>query len=440
MKDIKRLILVGICAVFFIGLYILSDHYAEEAVGKYSYEISDGGSRLTSRDNVTLDDLNTEAMIMGQTPASSGETILTFTGGVTFEEPQLSRYYDEASDSFDFSDSFRYIRSYLQDPALVVGDLECVFAGPDENYEGYDRYGVAGGLYNAPETAAKDLRDAGFSFFQTANSHSADFGKEGIDSTIDYLDAAGLQSTGTFKNETDTRYTLTAVDGINIGFVSYTNSLTGYLDEEDAYSVNTLDGYDADKIDQACEDVEEAAKNADLVVVLVQCGDAYVSQPDTYQTELFDRFFDAGADIVVGNGPYSLLPVTVKDLQDENGMTKKGLAIYSLGTFLGSQVYSEGLGIDNDVSALFDVIVSNDDGGVKITGFRLTPTYLYYTSEDLFVLPVGEVHDNWEEYSEFVDEVEKTRIDDVFENKVDSLLEDTGLTARYEDHRFIVEF
>ena len=108
MKDIKRLILVGVCAVFFIGLYILSDHYAEEAVGKYSDEISQGGSRLTSRDNVTLDDLNTEAMIMGQT-VSSNETILTFTGGVTFEEPQLRRYYDEASDTFDFSNTSAHI-------------------------------------------------------------------------------------------------------------------------------------------------------------------------------------------------------------------------------------------------------------------------------------------------------------------------------------------
>ena len=349
MKDIKRLILVGVCAVFFIGLYILSDHYAEEAVGKYSDEISQGGSRLTSRDNVTLDDLNTEAMIMGQT-VSSNETILTFTGGVTFEEPQLRRYYDEASDTFDFSNSFQYISSYLDDSSFVVGDLECVFAGADENYEGYDRYGVAGGLYNAPESAASDLKAAGFSLFQTANSHSADFGKEGIDSTIDFLTNAGLQNVGTQKAENDPRYTVASVNGINVGFVSYTNSMNGYLEEADSYAVNTLDGYDEEKISQACDDVGTASQNADLVVVLVQCGDSYATEPDTSQTELFDAFFNAGADIVIGNGSYSLMPVEVKDIQDENGTSRKGLAIYSLGTFLGSQVYSESLGHSKDRS------------------------------------------------------------------------------------------
>ena len=439
MKDIKRLILVGVCAVFFIGLYILSDHYAEEAVGKYSDEISQGGSRLTSRDNVTLDDLNTEAMIMGQT-VSSNETILTFTGGVTFEEPQLRRYYDEASDTFDFSNSFQDISSYLDDSSFVVGDLECVFAGADENYEGYDRYGVAGGLYNAPESAASDLKAAGFSLFQTANSHSADFGKEGIDSTIDFLTNAGLQNVGTQKAENDPRYTVASVNGINVGFVSYTNSMNGYLEEADSYAVNTLDGYDEEKISQACDDVGTASQNADLVVVLVQCGDSYATEPDTSQTELFDAFFNAGADIVIGNGSYSLMPVEVKDIQDENGTSRKGLAIYSLGTFLGSQVYSESLGIDNDVSAIFDVVIQDDGSGPQITGFRLTPTYLYYTSDDLFILPVGEVHDNWDTYASFVDETEKTRIDSIFENTVNTLLEGTGLTAQYENQRFQVNF
>ncbi|MEI3266545.1 MAG: hypothetical protein V8R85_05240 [Frisingicoccus sp.] len=33
MKDVRRLLYVVVCAVFFIGLYILSDFYAGEAVG-----------------------------------------------------------------------------------------------------------------------------------------------------------------------------------------------------------------------------------------------------------------------------------------------------------------------------------------------------------------------------------------------------------------------
>lgn len=60
MKDVKRLLYVVVCAVFFIGFYILSDFYAGEAVGKYADEISSGNSKLTSNDKVTMDSLSLE--------------------------------------------------------------------------------------------------------------------------------------------------------------------------------------------------------------------------------------------------------------------------------------------------------------------------------------------------------------------------------------------
>ena len=136
-----------------------------------------------------MDDLSIENQIAEQQITSgSKEICLSFVGDITFESDQLDRYYDSDSQSFDFTNSFKYIQSYLKSSDIVSGNLEAVMAGPDENYENvFDQYGTADFLYNAPEIGAKNISEAGVSLLQTANSHSADFGIDGIKSTLRYL-------------------------------------------------------------------------------------------------------------------------------------------------------------------------------------------------------------------------------------------------------------
>ena len=93
MKDIKRLLYVVCCAVFFIGIYILSDIYAGEAVGKYAYEISEGNSKLTENDQVTMDSVSIETQIRDYVSSVGQQKVtLSFVGDITFERGQLERY------------------------------------------------------------------------------------------------------------------------------------------------------------------------------------------------------------------------------------------------------------------------------------------------------------------------------------------------------------
>lgn len=259
MKDVRRLLYVVVCAVFFIGLYILSDFYAGEAVGKYAGEISSGNSKLTSNEKVTMDSLSLENQIGNYVSTVSRQEIrLSFLGDITFEGDQLERYYDSSSESFDFANSFQYITRYLKASNFVAADFEGVMAGPDEDYESvYDQYGTAGFLYNIPEIAAENMKTAGISLLQTANEHSGDFGVDGVKSSLSYLDSAGIKSVGTQKSSNDKRYTIASVNSLKIGFVAYTNDLNVELDEEDAYAINSLDNYDESKIQQMCNDVRQ---------------------------------------------------------------------------------------------------------------------------------------------------------------------------------------
>ena len=443
MKDVKRLLYVVVCAVFFIGLYILSDFYAGEAVGKYASEISSGNSKLTSNEKVTMDSLSLENQVGNYVSTVSRQEIrLSFLGDITFEGDQLDRYYDSSTESFDFTNSFRYITKYLKASNYVVADFEGVMDGPDENYEDvYDQYGTAGFLYNIPEVAAENMKAAGISLLQTANEHSGDFGIDGVKSTLSYLDSAGIKSVGTQKSSNDKRYTIASVNSLKIGFVAYSNDLNAELDEEDAYAINSLDNYDESKIQQMCNDVRAARRDgAEFIVAMVYAGDAYNTEPDENQKALFNHLFEAGADIVIGTEPYALQPIEIRDLTDTNGTSKKGVAIYSLGTFLGSETYGSA-GIDNDIGAIFDVIIDKEGNKkARISGIRLTPTCITYTEDDVFVLPAAEVKNNKENFSDVTDEIVLERVKAACDEIIPGLLEGTGLTGQYSGNTYVVNF
>ena len=444
MNDIKRLLYVFVCAVFFIGLYVLSDIYASEAIGKYAHEISEGSGKLKSNDKVTLDSLSIENQIMDYvSTVSHQELILSFVGDITFENGQLERYYDESSEKFDFSNSFQYINRYLRSSSFVTGNLEAVMAGPDEDYDDvFDQYGTAGFLYNAPESAALNLKDVGISMLQTVNEHSGDFGYSGVKSTIQYLDEAGIQTVGTQKAAQDKRFTMISVNGLQIGYVAYTNDLNRTLTDENSFAINHLDNYSESKIRQMVDDVRSVRREgADFVVAMVYGGEVGAFRPEEARKDLFDQLFEAGADIIIGTEPYAVQPMEIRTLKDTDGTDKKGIAIYSLGTFLGCEQYKSSTGIDNDISAILDIVIDKEGTKkAKIKGIRITPTCITYTDDDIFVLPALEVKNNSDNFDDIVDETGMERIQAAAEDLIPWMLTDTDISGEYSGNTYIINF
>ena len=444
MNDIKRLLYVGACAVFFIGLYVISDIYAGEAIGKYAYEISEGSGKLKSNDNVTLDSLSIENQIMDYVSSVSHQEIkLSFVGDITFENDQLERYYNESSEKFDFTDSFEYIRHYLQSSDYVTANFEAVMAGPDEDYEEvFDQYGTAGFQYNIPEIAAKNMKEAGVSMVQTANDHSGDFGYSGVKSTLQYLEEAGIQSVGTQKTAQDKRYNIISVNGLKIGYIAYTNGLNYTLSGDNSYAINHLDGYDTAKIEQMVSDVRSMRRSdVDFVVAMVYGGEVSAFKPEEERKDLFDQLFEAGADIIIGTEPYAVQPMEIRTLKDTDGSEKKGIAIYSLGTFLGSEEFKSSSGIDNDISVILDVIIDKEGAKkAKITGFSLTPTCITYTENDIYVLPALEVKNKPESFDNIVDEESMERINSASDSLIPWILNDSEIEGEYVGNTYVVNF
>ncbi len=442
MKDIKRLLYVMIFAVFFVGLYIISDNYAADTAEQYAVLAGITDLHQDSTIDISIDEISVEGMIIDYlTSKTRSEFSIAFTGDITFEDDQLSLAYDSVYESFDFSPSFSYITDELSNPALTIGDLETVLAGPDTDYdEVFDQYGTSGYLYNTPEIAASNLSDAGFDILQTANQHSGDFGLDGIINTIDVLEAAGIKACGTQKASTDARYTIISVNSYKIGVIAYTNELAAELDENESYAVNTLDDYDENVLAKFTQDIRSMKREGvDFVCALVYAGDAYSTEPEDERIALFDQLFQVGADIVIGNEPFAMQPIEVKKITETDGSEKYCIAAYSLGTFLGSEQYSGYY--DNDISAILNINIRREGNNkAKIAGFSLTPTVISYGEEQIYVLPAVGVNEHPENYETAIGTDVEDRAKSAVEDMVPSLINDTGYSGTWNGNAYIVNF
>ena len=133
-----------------------------------------------------------------------------------------SNYNDAYSNGiYDFSYVFADITEQIQSADIAVGNLETTFAGAARGYSNYP-------TFNTPEALATDLKEMGIDLLSTSNNHSLDKGYSGIESTINFLDAAGIAHTGTYTSpESQNTIVVQDVKGIKIAFLSFTYGTNG---------------------------------------------------------------------------------------------------------------------------------------------------------------------------------------------------------------------
>ena len=265
--------------------------------------------------------------------------------------------------TYDFSYMFEDIKYNIQTADLAVGNLETTFAGPNKAYSGYP-------TFNTPEALAYNLKKLGFDVVSTANNHSYDSGYKGLESTIDYLDDADIAHTGTYKSQEDqNKILIKNVKGIQIAFLSFTYGTNGITVPEDkSYSINLIN-------DEAILNQLSLAKeqHPDLICVSMHWGVEYQTTPNDEQKRLADLLFQNGADLIIGNHPHVLQPMEKREITLEDGQTKDGFVVYSLGNFISGQNKT----YTTDSVILNLNITKTTEGKMKINSATYVPIYTY---------------------------------------------------------------
>lgn len=330
-------------------------------------------------------------------------------GDVMVHSPQIKRAYRKETDSFDFTDSFSYVKPYITAADYAFANLETTLAGRSKNraqtestFQGYSGYPN----FNSPESLADALKDAGFDFIGTANNHSLDKGLNGVVNTLAYLRTLGLSYTGTFDTPEE-RDTLKVIEAGNlkIGVIAYTYATNGIsLKKEEMYRVNTLDNYNADKIQKLYADVEKAKQEPiDLLFVLMHYGNEYWERPEkNYQAGITQKLLDLGVDMVIGSHPHTLQPLIYTEnnqillqksaLSGADGATTQAsglLGIYSLGNFISSQRVISEYKTDTDTGAMLKWVYQWKNNEIpQLVKVGILPTIVVWQSNRATVLPI----------------------------------------------------
>lgn len=284
---------------------------------------------------------------------------ITAVGDIMCHNTQFKDAYNSSTKSYDFSYVFEEIKEYFKDADLVIGNLETTFAGQNANgYSGYPNF-------NTPEAMATDLKELGFDILTTSNNHSLDKGYNGLVSTLDELDKVGISHTGTARSSKEqTSVLVKEVNGIKIGFLSYTYGTNGIpIPKGKEYCVNLIDK-------EAI--LEEIARiklmDVDVICASMHWGVEYRLTQNSEQEELANFLFDNGVDIILGSHPHVLEPMEKKQHTMPDGSIKDVFVIYSFGNFISGQTAA-----NTDTSIILNIQISKENGKTSIDSVDYIP-------------------------------------------------------------------
>jgi poly-gamma-glutamate synthesis protein (capsule biosynthesis protein) len=301
-----------------------------------------------------------------QEPAASALKII-FAGDLMGHVTQISAAKIEAGGKgYDYRLVFKHLKPYFSNADLAVINLEYPLAG--EPYSGFPQF-------SSPDESVFAIKDAGFNLVATANNHSLDKGKQGLERTLSVLDSMELKHFGIYRDtaERDNEYPLfIEKNGIKVAFLNYTYG-TNLLVEEYPNVVNRIDTA------QISKDIKKAKlASPDFIIAFMHWGSEYENTQNQNQKNLAQFLALNGVNLIIGSHPHVVQPF---DKIYAPGARDSVPVIYSLGNFFSNQRnrYTDG-------GVIFEALLQKNNkagkrGGVsykaEIVNYGYMPFWVY---------------------------------------------------------------
>jgi hypothetical protein len=324
--------------------------------------------------------------------ADTSTLTLVFTGDIMGHDEQIRGAWDDSTKSYNYEPTFRYIKPFIEEADIAIGNLEVTLAGPV--YKGYPQF-------SSPDELAKAASAAGFDVMIQANNHALDRGVKGFTRTLNVLDTLGLIHTGTFRNryERGVSYPLILEkNNIRIALLNYTYGTNGLVIPPPCI-VNRIDTF------AIRSDLQKARlANPDFVIVTMHWGEEYQRTENLQQQILASFLIRNGADAIIGSHPHVIQPVK-KVYPDPVDSSVYNIVVYSLGNFVSNQraQYKDG-------GIVFHMTLTKTQAGTAMTDYQYLPYWVYRIDlsgkSSFYVLPVDlyfqhEAWFNMEEHDQY---------------------------------------
>ena len=302
---------------------------------------------------------------------------LFFVGDLMGHQPMISAAKISDSNKYEYSHWFQYIKPFIENHDFAIANLEVVLGG--EPYTGYPQF-------SSPDSYADAAKKSGFDFMITANNHSLDRYKKGLERTIDVLDQLKIEHTGTFKDQKsrDENYPfIKTLKNKKIAILNFTYGTNG-LKVELPNIVNEIDTV------QIKKDIKKAKSlKADFILITIHWGSEYQRNYNASQSELAQWLCDEGADAIIGMHPHVVQPMEI--LHPKDNKTKNIPVAYSLGNYVSNQrdrYKNGGIGVGLELKIKNGEIVFND--------WNYLPFWVHLggNPKGYYVIPVSEWEKN----------------------------------------------
>ena len=200
----------------------------------------------------------------------------------------------------------------------------------------------------APVSTINGLKNINPYFFTLANNHILDQGEQGLFSTLQTLDNAGIVYAGAGTNLAEAQKPYIYTDGgLKVGI---------YCCAEHEFSIASENTAGANPFDplESLDHIHELKEQCDYVVVLYHGGKEHYRYPSPYLQKVCRKMVDKGADLVVCQHSHCI------GCEEKCG---SGTIVYGQGNFLfdhsNSEFWQTGL--------LIDLEINNEAYGIKST-------------------------------------------------------------------------
>ncbi len=216
--------------------------------------------------------------------------------------------------------------------------------------------------FNAPLGWNTSFATAGCNVMNLASEHTNDKGQTAINNMLkSWSEQKNILATAGANSSTDeqSKVRYFTVKDVTFAYLAYTT--TSANKDGQPYGVNIYSDNLAD------QQIGEARKKANLVIVSINWGSENGVDISPEQDKIAQHLADQNADVVLGGGPRVLQPVKV--LSGKSG--HQSLVWFSLGNFLNSMT-----GANNLVGGM--AIMEFDANSLKLNDPKLMPVYMHY--------------------------------------------------------------
>jgi poly-gamma-glutamate synthesis protein (capsule biosynthesis protein) len=285
-------------------------------------------------------------------PTVEPVTRLLFTGDVI---PARCVYSKIEALGGDFSLPFRPLHALLSAADITVGTLDATASDAGVPFGCTPTFSLM-----APAAAVDGLRYAGYDVISHAANHIKDCGQSACGDRAMFetdanLRSAGIKPAGTGRNLFEARAPqVVERNGVYFAFLAYDDIAPYYQAMADRAGSAPLDA------STIAEDVANARKFADVVIIVPHWGVEYTASPSARQREFARAAAAAGADMIVGNHPHWV------QAHERIGGT---FVAYALGNFVFDQDWS----LETQQGALLEATFT----GKRLTSTRYLPVHIY---------------------------------------------------------------